>query len=438
MADSWEDLPDVKSTDWEALPDASGAPATKPTAAAPAKPSAQPDTGPSLGRSVAEGALQGGTYGFSDELQGFLGATRMEEAPDPDANIFGPDTFADRYRTERNAARRDREAAEKANPRAYAASQIAAALLAPGPKPGRTVGSFVKGGAKAGGMYGLGASDADLTAGDVGGALLDSAVGTTIGGAGGLLGGLISKSLLQPLVQKANQMGQRAMQRGVEQANKPIDKAINSTRGALGGEVAAGQRGIEHAEAAAVNPRLSPQTQSAGAAALTDPEIQLLEERVARSQIGQLHGRLPRIDKAQQAFDDALVAGDPAARQAAVDALMSRSPMKRAIWEITKRIAPTAIGASLGGSLGGSAGAGVGGALGLFTGAMSGRPGRIITNALRSPQFQRDAAQTAVRGLDETVPGAMMGATAEQAGDPKSAIRSKLAPYLELLGERDE
>jgi hypothetical protein len=415
---------------------------------AKAKPVASEPEKPSTGRAVAEGALQGGSYGFGDELQGVIGAV-LKRSPGlgyPSAeeqgeeNIFSPSgyggTFMEDYERERNAARTARDASEKAHPTAFNTSQIAAALLAPGPKAGGTAKGFAKASAKAGGAFGLGSSDADLTKGDVGGAALDTGLGLGLGGLLGAAGGVAARPL-QYGARKMTEFGQRAFARGAEKAQKPIDAAINSTRGALGGEVAAGSRGIEMAEKAAVNPRLSEDISRAASDALSDAEVQALEERVARSQIGGLYGRLPRIEKAQTAFDAAQDAGAPELRKAATDAFMDQSPMKRAMWEIAKRIAPTMVGAGVGGSLGGTAGAGVGGTLGLLAGAMSGRPGRIVSNAIRSPQFQRSAAQLGERVLGEAAPGAIQGATAEQAGSHQSKLRETLAPYLDFLHPRE-
>lgn len=410
--------------------------------------SVSPDTTPSTGRAVAEGALQGGSYGFGDEVQGLIGAVLRRAPglagyPSPEEqgeeNIFAKsgfgNSFVDDYRNERDAAQRDSAAAKNAHPAAFNTSQIAAAILTPGPKPGKTVGSFAKAGAKGGAAYGLGSSDADLTKGELGGAARDTAVGGGLGGAAGLVGSVINKPL-QWLTGKATEAGRAALGRGEALANKPIDAAINSTRGALGGEVAAGSRGIEMAEKAAVNPRLPEDVSRAGADALSDTEVQALEERVARAQIGGLYGRLPRIEKAQGAFDKAVEGGSPEARAAALNELMSKSPMKRALGEILKRIGPTIAGASIGGTLGGNAGAGVGGTLGLLTGAMSGAPGRIVTNAVKSPQFQLSAADLGARAAGEMAPGALQGLITEQAGNPQSKLRESLAPYLELLEEK--
>lgn len=432
--------PNAKAdADWRALQ-------AKP---APLPAEATPPAAPSAGRSAAEGMLQGGSYGFGDELQGVIGALlRRDPAamamfgyPSPaeqgETNITGPNSFGDDYRMERDAARRDRKSAETANPEAYNASQILAAVLAPGPKPGKTVGSFVKAGAKAGGAYGLGASDADLTKGDVGGVATDTALGTGVGAGAGLLAGGLNKAVLRPLADKAAAWGQKAAERGRSLAEKPIDAAINSTRGALGGEVAAGSRALEVAEKAAADPSIAEELSRAAGDLLDDPASAALKERVIRSQLGGLAGRLPRIEKAQGAFDEAVEAGSQEARDAAYQALMDKSPMKRALWEITKRVGPTIVGSSVGGMLGGTAGAGVGGGLGLLTGAMSGAPGRIMKNAVSSPQFQRSAAQMGTRALEEVIPGAMEGLIAEQAGNPASMTREKLAPWAKFL-EPDE
>lgn len=412
-------------------------------------PAVEPDSKVSTGRAAAEGALQGGTYGFGDELQGVLGAL-LRRSPGAKAlgyspesmgeeNIFEPsgygDSFVGDYRKEREGARRDREKAEKDRPAAFNTAQIASAILTPGPKPGKGVVPFMKAGAKVGGAYGLGSSDADLTKGELFDAAVDTGAGATLGAATGAAGGAVNKYALQPLAQKATAAGQQAFQRGAAQANKPIDAAINSARGALGGEVAAGNRTLEVLRRLATDPSV-PEDVSRGAADLLQTaEAKGLDERVARSTMGQFFQRLPRIEKAQEGFDAALEGGSPEARRAAVEAFMNKSPAKRAGGEILKRILPTLVGAGIGGAAGGTAGAGVGGTLGLLTGAMSGAPGRIVRNAVSSPQFQRSAAQLGERAAGEMLPGAAQGLIGEQAGNPKSTLREKLAPYLELLAE---
>lgn len=414
------------------------------------RPPEAPQKGPSTGRAAAEGALQGGTYGFGDELQGLIGAVLRRSPgmgmPTPEEmgeeNIFSPSghggTFTEDYRMERDAARRDRQAAETAHPDAYGGSQLAAAILTPGPKAGKGIDSFAKAGAKVGGAYGLGASDADLTKGEVGDAAIDTAVGTGLGAATGAVAGGLNKFVVQPIAGKVSQMGANAAQRGRDLANKPIDAAVNSASGKVGGQVSAGRNAVANLRQDAVDASLPEDLSRRAAELLDDPGAAALNERVARSTQGQFFQRLPNIDKADAALDEALEGATPKAREAAYEAFMEKSPLKRALWEIAKRTAPTVAGSAIGGALGGTAGAGVGGTLGLLTGAMSGRPGRIMTNAIRSPQFQRSAAQGGTRLLEESIPGALEGVVGEESGNPQSMLRGKLEPWLELLREREE
>lgn len=407
---------------------------------------------PSTGRAVAEGAVQGGTYDFGDELQGFIGAILRRNPGakalgySPEAmgeeNIFSPtgygDSFMEDYRKERDAARRDRDAAKSAHPTAYGVSEVGSAILAPGPKTakGSGISGFAKTGAKVGAAFGLGSSDADLTKGEVGEAALDTTAGGATGGALGAAGGVLNKYAIQPLAQKATEAGQRAFQRGVEKANKPIDAAINSARGSLGGEVAAGNRTLEVLRRLATDPSV-PEDVSRGAAELLETaEAKGLDERVARSTIGQFFQRLPRIEKAQTGFDEALERGSPESRKAAVDALMNKSPMGVAILKNLARLGLPAAGFTADKMLGGSGA--IGGGLGLVTGQLSGRPLTLLMNAAKQPSFQRSAAQMATRALEEAALGALVGLSGEQGGTPDSMTRSKLGEYFDSMRKADE
>ncbi len=441
MADSWEDLPDVqpKKESWEDLPDVSAAP--------PAK------KDPGLGRAMAEGALEGGTYGHSGEIQGLLGGalpellinkplravglkdwTEEDEAED----IFGPPSVAEAYRRERNAADKDRLDAKAAHELGYGASQLGAAILAPGPKAGGTVKGFMKAGAKGGTAYGFGTSTADATKGDLGeylGLLGDTAAGGGIGAAAGFGAGLLNKPL-QAGARKLTELGRKAWERGVEKGNKPINQVISAAGGKVGGETSAGTNASKEIRRIATDESLPEDIRQAAAELIDSEGARALNERTARNTIKNFGQRLPRIEKAEEELAQALERGTPEARDAAVQALMAKSPMKRALWEIAKRVGPGLGGAALGGQFGGAVGAGVGGTLGMLGGAVSGAPGRLIRNAISSPQTQQSLAQAGVRGLEEAIPGAMAGTISEQAGNPQSMTREKLLDlYAKLLGE---
>lgn len=175
-------------------------------------PSAQPSSeDPGYLMSGLRGAAQGATFGFEDELAGGLsGALAAPGA------LFGGkfDDIINAYRQTRDSERAANKSAEEANPKTFLASNIGGslipALLTGGASEGATaaslgsdaasaakaggllsrLGGAVKTGAAAGAAAGLGNSDADLTQGDIGGAIGDTVSGGVNGAAlGGLLQG---------------------------------------------------------------------------------------------------------------------------------------------------------------------------------------------------------------------------------------------------------
>lgn len=432
--------------DWEALKSEPAPKASKDSGAA--FDAITPDMTPQgkAGTALRAG-MQGGGYGFTDELQGGLAVgnelnQRLKRAlglaPEPDyfdkksENIFGPDSLADVYRGERNAARNEDAQAEKAHPDLFGTSRIAGAILGPGPKAGKTVGSFAKAGAKMGGAYGLGSSDKDLTKGDVFGALLDTAVGGGLGAALGTVGGLVAKPFIAGGA-KGSRMVDAAEQKAAELSNKPIDAAIASKRGALGGEVSSGNRAMEVVDKYSTDPRVEEELSRSLGEFSDSPEAIDLLNKLGRSSLGRAEEAIPRINKAQDALSQAVEAGSPEARAKAARAILEKSPMKRASWEIARRLLPGIAGYTLDRALGGEGA--VGGGLGVLGGAVMGRPGRILYNAARAPAFQRSLGGVVEGVSSEATPAVIQGVVSEQAGENQSKTRDALAHYLDLLKE---
>lgn len=119
--------------------------------------------------SEIESAIRGGVQGFpfvgsyADEAEGALRAL----------------TSGKGYQAERDAVREKYKAAEEANPGSYLSGSLATGVLGDIPKAIPLLGQAY--GAVEGGVYGLGASEADLLEGDVGGALKDTGTGAAIG-----------------------------------------------------------------------------------------------------------------------------------------------------------------------------------------------------------------------------------------------------------------
>lgn len=203
-----------------------------------ALPEPSPSRGPGVVDAALEGAKQGATLGFADELGGVMGAgaelaarhpvlSLALPALGPLGNVAGlgaaqalaegaaPTEDADgafkaliqRYRRERDANRAPLAAATEAHPLAKMAGEVAGGLLLPGPgkaPPMATVASraktFGKYGAATGGAVGAGASDADLTRGEVVPFLVDTAKGSAAGGALGAVMGPATELAISRLV----------------------------------------------------------------------------------------------------------------------------------------------------------------------------------------------------------------------------------------------
>ena len=138
---------------------------------------------PSELESAARGLIQGATMGFADEISGGLEAL-WEKAKG------NPTVFGELYKAKRDESRANYEAAEKANPKSYLAGQVGGGIgtaIIPG-MGGATLGKLALQGA----AHGLGSSEADLTEGDITGAVRDTAIGGTVGAATGLAGKALS------------------------------------------------------------------------------------------------------------------------------------------------------------------------------------------------------------------------------------------------------
>lgn len=166
---------------------------------------------PKIGKieSGLTGAFSGATAGFMDEITGATEAlanmvgvknthdlTKME-LDTPDFDVI------ENYRKGRDAKRAMQDAAQEANPKSYMAGQFAgAAATSALPVVG---GTSISNLAAQGAAQGLGDSRADLTEGDVLGAVKDTSIGAGLGVGAGLAGKAISAvgSKAMPYVQKS-------------------------------------------------------------------------------------------------------------------------------------------------------------------------------------------------------------------------------------------
>lgn len=159
--------------------------------------------------SAGRGALQGATAGFADEISGATEA--LWNMAKGDSRKFG-----EMYKAYRDESRENFKKAEEANPKSFMAGNVGGAVatsLIPG-MGGASIGKLALQGA----AQGLGSSEADLTEGDVVGAVKDTAMGAgtgaAIGGASKLLSAGASK--LAPSVNKLVGRAATGLEEGAE------------------------------------------------------------------------------------------------------------------------------------------------------------------------------------------------------------------------------
>lgn len=135
-------------------------------------------------KSAGLGALQGGTLGFADEIEGGIMSLLSDKS----------------YSQARDDARLRYDQAQSQNPGAYLAGNIGGGV-ATSFIPGMGGANLAKL-AGLGAVTGLGTSKADLTQGDISGAAIDTAVGAGTGYIAGKLGQKVNK-LLDPKARQA-------------------------------------------------------------------------------------------------------------------------------------------------------------------------------------------------------------------------------------------
>jgi len=210
----WSVVPDQQAgpaaaSEWSVVDQASQAPAAAP--------------GPSLASAIGRGALQGATLGFSDEISGALESLFTDKS----------------YKQARDESRAANQAAAEAHPVATAASELGAGLLTPIPGLGAIKGAGIAAhaarGAIAGGVAGLGGSNAEdfrTQATDaIGSALLGGAIGAVGGGIGNALSKSGAKSdelAIKALAGAESNESRAAWQKSKRMVNNPETKQILS------------------------------------------------------------------------------------------------------------------------------------------------------------------------------------------------------------------
>lgn len=180
----------------------------------------------SMLESLGRGGAQGLSFGFADEITGALESMLTDKS----------------YEQARDESRKNYMEAEEANPKTFMAGNVAGAVAPAIAMPATLGVNSLKGMAALGAVDALGRSEADLTKGDMSGALKDTARGAAMGAAaGGVAKGIGSaaENLLPALRKLASEGGETALGLNVQSIKKMgVDKAEDVAEFALKGNPA--------------------------------------------------------------------------------------------------------------------------------------------------------------------------------------------------------
>lgn len=168
--------------------------------------------------SAGLGAVQGGTLGYADEIEGAVrGAGAKLAGQDKD--------LVELYKQYRDSARNRYKTAENENPKSFMTGNIGAGI-ATSLVPGLGEANLAKLTAL-GAATGLGTSEADLTEGDLKGAAIDTGVGGATGYILGKAGEKIGKALTPEATQtRATARAVKALGEKALPENLPMGKAV--------------------------------------------------------------------------------------------------------------------------------------------------------------------------------------------------------------------
>lgn len=369
----------------------------------------------SAAKSGVGGAFQGATLNFGDELGGAL--TRLvlgkgvklgkgaQPASDDSPTLRAlkgqvlaeQDAAPSTYEIGRDLVRKDLNEAREANPGTFLAGEIAGGSLLPIPggvaAQGATKGAKIlraaAQGAGTGAVYGLGASDAQLSRGDVGGTLGDMAIGAGLGG----VGGAVAEGVVAPVVEKGAQLAGKAATALRQRASKgfadaeqglrdlaeaAVRKKAKSAAGTLGTETQQGNRFVENLMRLEASG--TPAQKQAIQAMRQSGVVGDLQERLLDSTIDSIPGQKQVIDAARSELDD--ITANKA--QHFADALkQADDPMAQIKPRLQRYAAPLAsalVGAPIGGAVGLAAGGDAGD---VAISALAGAGMRPAAHALR-------------------------------------------------------
>lgn len=369
----------------DAAPSSSGLKVADPAILAQLEPAPVPQ-----GETALRGLLQGASQGFGDEL---AAGGRAHGFGVPGAEMLaGAEKEPVTYRGALAQERAANEAAQRASPKTYLATQVAGTVLP-------SLGAPVSGArgllatAGQGLLEGAGYSDANSLSGLAG----DTTLGVGLGAAGFGVGALLGATS-RWLAGRAAHRLTAAQAKAAAGAAKEIREEIASAAGRYGGEMQKGSRQVENL------PRVAPAMtarQRADYAALQAAGITGdLERQIAGSTLEALPGQAATI-AARRAELQALQQAAPAAEAArAAEAL--RPSVKQDVRSLIKSYGePIVMSATLGG-LGDLAGGDWGGRMGAAGGFIFGRTraGKALANRASKPGNQVLLAD-AIRRLGE-------------------------------------
>lgn len=386
------------------------------------------------------GALQGATFGFSDEMFGAAGvvdeatkrarqavglededATEAQPAHNPNGpditKSWGPtqrggdrpvitqdDTppprpgVVDVYRSVRDDFRNRNRASEKAQPLAYGAAELAGNMVVPipgssavkGASLAARAGAGAKAAAKFGAVLGAGKSESDSLGEIAGDAAMTAAVAAPLGAVGGAMAGGADAL--------ANRFGARAA--AVRKArDAAIKDAVESERASLLGKArSATQEASRDVEVLARpgDPRSLP-VQAQVNRFVDSPEAAELADKIATSKLASAPDRIKRMDSAM-ATHDAFAADAPneiARRIATQEKKGIASEAMPRLKTYANRIIPPAVGSMIGAAVSDdkATGAAVGAVTGGVLAAAMGSPGTALANMMKSPAFRIGIAE---------------------------------------------
>lgn len=174
--------------------------------------------------SAIRGAVQGIPFvgSYADEATGALESAAGSLGIVPDKT----------YKQARDESRANYESAREDNPVPYYSGMAATSLPLDAAKIVPGLGQGL--GAVEGGIYGLGASDADLTEGEFGQAAVDTGVGAGIGFTAPKVLGVIGKKVISPVAKKAGSLFKSAAEGVSEKLSSTAEKLAENATGATG------------------------------------------------------------------------------------------------------------------------------------------------------------------------------------------------------------